>query len=156
MVERAHRQMKDSLKARMAGPAWPDHLPWVLLGLRAAPKEDSGISSAELVLGAPLVLPGQLLDAPEPPATVFLEHVRSPLLLPPTRPLKQNPPAAPTALLQAQFVYIRRGGSTPPLVPPYTGPYAVISRGEKTFTLQVGDTAETVSVDRLFRSGRSL
>ncbi len=32
-----------------------------VLGLRAAPKEDSAVSSAELVTGTPLVLPGQLL-----------------------------------------------------------------------------------------------
>ena len=35
-----HRQLKDSLRARLASTDWPSHLPWVLLGLRAAPKED--------------------------------------------------------------------------------------------------------------------
>jgi hypothetical protein len=59
MIERAHRQLKDSLRTRLAGVHWPQHLPWVLLGLRAAPNEDSGASSAELVLGAPLTLPDQ-------------------------------------------------------------------------------------------------
>ena len=42
MVERVHRQLKDALRAREAGADWPDHLPWVLLGLRAAPKETTG------------------------------------------------------------------------------------------------------------------
>jgi hypothetical protein len=46
-----HRRLKDALKARLAGPDWPLHLPWVLLGLRAAPREDSGVSAAELVYG---------------------------------------------------------------------------------------------------------
>ncbi len=50
MVERAHRQLKDALRAHQAANYWPEHLPWVLLGLRAAPKEDSGVSSAEMVL----------------------------------------------------------------------------------------------------------
>jgi transposase InsO family protein len=67
MVERCHRQLKDALRARSAANDWPDHLPWVLLGLRAAPKEDSAVSSAEMVLGDPLVLPGQLLAGEEPP-----------------------------------------------------------------------------------------
>ncbi len=53
LVERAHRQLKEALKSRLAGTALPDHLPWVLLGLRAVPKDDSNISSAELVYGAP-------------------------------------------------------------------------------------------------------
>ncbi len=37
-----HMQIKDALPARGAGPAWHSHLPWVLMGQRAAPKEDSG------------------------------------------------------------------------------------------------------------------
>ncbi len=51
MVERAHPQVKEALRARAAQNDWPAHLPWVLLGLRVAPKEDSGVSSAELVYG---------------------------------------------------------------------------------------------------------
>jgi hypothetical protein len=35
--------------------------------LRAAPKEDSAVSSAEMVLGDPLVLRGQPPTAGEPP-----------------------------------------------------------------------------------------
>ncbi len=59
MVDRCHRQLKEALRAWLAANDWPDHLPWVLLGMRAAPKEDSAVSSAEMVLGEPLVLPGQ-------------------------------------------------------------------------------------------------
>ena len=39
MVERFHRQLKDALRARLQGQDWVSQLPWVLLGLRAAPKE---------------------------------------------------------------------------------------------------------------------
>ena len=46
-MERFRRQLKNSLRARLAGPDWYLHLPWVLLGLRIAPKEISNISSAE-------------------------------------------------------------------------------------------------------------
>ena len=42
MVERYHRQLKEALRSRSSGSAWLEHLPWVLVGLRAAPKEDSG------------------------------------------------------------------------------------------------------------------
>ena len=34
-----------------------------MLGIRAAPKEDSAVSAAETVYGSPLSLPGQLLTA---------------------------------------------------------------------------------------------
>ncbi len=59
LVERTHRQLKDALQSREAGVNWSAHLPWVLLGLRAAPKEVSRISSAEAVFGQTLVFPGE-------------------------------------------------------------------------------------------------
>ncbi|GFR95202.1 Pol polyprotein [Elysia marginata] len=39
LVERFHRTLKGALRARLQGPNWADELPWVLLGLRTAPKE---------------------------------------------------------------------------------------------------------------------
>ena len=59
-----------------SGGDWVSHLPWVLLGLRMVPKEDSNLSSTELVYGAPLVTPGKILGVPEPPPVVFREAVR--------------------------------------------------------------------------------
>ena len=38
------RQLKEALGARTAGGDWASHLPWVLLGMRVAPKEDSILS----------------------------------------------------------------------------------------------------------------
>lgn len=66
LVERFHRQLKEALGARLGGRSWLDHLPWVLLGLRSAPKEEAAVSSAEAALGTSLQLPGQpfLLTAP--------------------------------------------------------------------------------------------
>jgi hypothetical protein len=58
MIERAHGQLKDALRSHLAGEKWVSHLLWVLLGLRAAPKEDSNVSSAELVFGCPVTVPG--------------------------------------------------------------------------------------------------
>jgi transposase InsO family protein len=115
MVERAHRQLKDSLQAWLAGDKWPEHLPWVLLGLRAAPKDSSGISSAELVYGVPLTLPGQLLHPAEPPVETFVEQLRS-IQPPPTRPLlfAQAAASVPQSLMSARFVYVRMRGSGSP------------------------------------------
>ncbi len=68
LVERCHRRLKDVLWARLAALDWPLHLPWVLMGLRAAPTEDTGVSAAEIVSSTPLVLPGQILDTEELPS----------------------------------------------------------------------------------------
>ncbi len=51
MVERFHRRLKDALRARCATANWVDHLPWVLLGLRAAAREDDSSTPAQAVFG---------------------------------------------------------------------------------------------------------
>jgi hypothetical protein len=150
MVERSHRQLKAALRARLAATTWPDHLPWVLLGLRSAPKEDSGISSAELVFGAPVALPGQFVQTAEPPAAFFAEQLQG-TVMPPTRPLSYAQVAAcpPARLMEADFVYVRRGGTVAPLSQLYVGPYRVLDRQPKYFSLQVGGNVEVVTIDRL-------
>jgi len=76
MVERTHRQLKDALRARLAGAHWPEHLPWLLMGLRTATKEDSTVSSAELLYGAPVALPAEFVAAKEPPMEQLVEKLR--------------------------------------------------------------------------------
>lgn len=150
IVERFHRQLKDSLRARLALTDWPSHLPWVLLGLRAAPKEDHNVSAAEMLYGSPIALPGELIEEKEPPATTFLENLRRPIPSSlPTRPLTQTASGLPKNLAAAEFVFVRRGATTSPLAPVYEGPYKVVARGPKVFTLELGGRQEKVSVDRL-------
>jgi len=149
MVERCHRQIKDSLRARLAGARWPEHLPWVLLGLRAAPKEESGISSAEVLFGVPLTLPGQFIAAAEPDVPQLLKQLRDVPVIATRAPSSPPPSEPPAALQHADLVYVRVDGSSPPLAPQYRGPYRVLSRGPKYFSLQIGDQPDTVSVDRL-------
>ena len=38
MVERIHRHLKNSLKARLAAAEWQEHLTWVLLGAVLRPQ----------------------------------------------------------------------------------------------------------------------
>jgi hypothetical protein len=56
-VDRLHRCLKDVLHARSAAATWAEDVPWVLLGLHAQPREDTGLSLAEAVFGALIVLP---------------------------------------------------------------------------------------------------
>jgi len=152
MVERAHRQIKDALRARLAGAEWPLHLPWVLLGLRVAPKEQSGLSSAELVYGAPLTLPGEFLRAPEHPPSDFVQQLRRQPSLAPTvkAPTFAEVVACPSKqLMAAEMVFVRRGAVAPPLAPQYEGPYRVVNRGSKVFELEIGGNRDMVTVDRL-------
>jgi transposase InsO family protein len=152
MVERAHRQVKEALRARAAQNDWPAHLPWVLLGLRTAPKEDSGVSSAELVYGARLNIPGQFPVDQEVSGDKMAAYMKDfPPLPLPTRKLTGPATAStvPDQLMTARYVYVRRGGQGTPLAPPYSGPYQVLRPGEKVFKIAVGDKEEIVTVDRL-------
>ena len=67
MVERSQCQLKAALRARCSDGDWLEHLPWVLLGLCAAPKEEAGVSAAEAKYGHSLVLPSQLQPPPHAP-----------------------------------------------------------------------------------------
>jgi hypothetical protein len=104
MVKCVHRKIKDALCACGAGLAWHSHLPWVLLGLHAVPKEDSMVSSAKLVLEHPFILPRQLLHVPDPP------HVDiAPLPMKPASyaAAADSPPAH---LARVEYMYLRVGG----------------------------------------------
>ncbi len=64
-VQRLHRRLKDALHACAGAATWSDELPFVLLGLRAQLSEDTGLSPAEAVFGAPIVLPNEFLQNEE-------------------------------------------------------------------------------------------
>ena len=151
LVERFHRQLKNALKARACGVDWAKHLPWVLLGIRAAPKEDSAVSAAELVYGTQLSLPGQLLHTEEVPADSTRERVETALqsFTGATRTYAEVVREVPKELSGVSHVYVRRGAVGPPLTQCYSGPYEVLERGPKFFKLQIGKLVEVVSADRL-------
>ncbi|GFN81499.1 Pol polyprotein [Plakobranchus ocellatus] len=154
MVERFHRTLKAALKARLTGNNWVAELPWVLLGLRTAPREDLGYSSAELVYGEPLTVPGEFTPSQASPwsATEFLTAFRDKTqLLKPRATVHHSKPHTylPPSLLTAKYVYIRTDTVMTPLQRPYTGPYTMLAPGEKTFLVDMGGRAERVSIDRL-------
>jgi cleavage and polyadenylation specificity factor subunit 1 len=64
-VKRLHRRLKDALRARAAAATWSEELPFLLLRLRAQPREDTGLSPAEAVFGAQIVLPNEFLPNDE-------------------------------------------------------------------------------------------
>ena len=156
LVERFHRRLKDALRARCAGPDWMDHLPWVMLGIRATPREDSAITPAQAVFGSALVLPGQLVSDPETSLDDFLMQIKSTLSRSENLSTRHNtaadrihPTELPADLLDATHVLVRRDGHVPPLAPLYDGPYTVLRRATQFFTIQLGSREEVVSTSRL-------
>ncbi|BHF80129.1 hypothetical protein SprV_0702325300 [Sparganum proliferum] len=155
MVERFHRQLKASLRAADDPENWTDHLPLVVLGIRSSLKSDLDCSAAELVFGATVRLPGQMIS-PTPRVAVedptnLLHRLRQFL-----RTLSPVPPRPSVSesylekdLATCSHVYLRCDRVRRPLEPPYDGPFRVISRGTKNFRIQRGTREEVVSVDRL-------
>ncbi len=97
-----------------------------------------------------MALRAEFLSTAEPPATDFLKKPQQVEMLA-TRPLSYAEAAArpPATLLLASHVYVRRGGTLPPLWPLYVGPSEVLERADKYFRLAVGGHEETASIDRL-------
>jgi hypothetical protein len=135
LVERLHRQLKEALRSRNCGGKWLDHLSWVLLGVRATPKDLAGVSAAEAVYGAPLTLPGQLVRPPEPSERP---------LIPGTTP----PPGEQAAPVVGSHVFVRRPGKSP-TGPLFDGPFVVKEVKEKVLLVDFGTSQDWVSLERV-------
>ena len=120
LVERFHRHLKSALRARLTGPNWTRELPWVLLGIRTSPKQDLGCSSAEMVYGAPLTVPGEFIPShvKHSNTTQYLQQLWSQVgsLLPvPTSQHDTVLFSVPRNLQCTKFVFIRRDAHCNPL-----------------------------------------
>jgi cleavage and polyadenylation specificity factor subunit 1 len=153
MVERFHHKMKSAIMCH-AGDHWTDSLPIVLLGLRTAYKEDLQASAADLVYGEPLRIPGELVVAvpQDMDSSVFLQQFHSNLNNLRSTPASHH--ANPGTFIHHDLstctdVYLRQDGIRRSLQPPYCGPYPVISRNDKTFTIVIRNKNTTVSADRV-------
>ena len=118
LVERFHRTLKASLKAQLLSLNWVDELPWVLLGIRVVPKDDLRTSSAELVYGEPLMIPGNFTSSNSTPwdATNLVRQKNLPIS---TSAHKTPSGYVPTALRNAKYVCVRLDAHHKPLQNPY-------------------------------------
>ncbi len=139
-VERVHWRLKDALCARPAAATWSEELPFVLLGLRAQPREDTGLSLAEAVFGTPSVLPNEFLQTEEISVDSIIKNFSKTLDAPAFSLPRHNcsiqlASELPAKLLSAPLAWVHCGGIVPPLQPLYDGPYAILRRGPHSFTI---------------------
>lgn len=156
LVERLHRQLKAAIMCH-ANSSWAEVLPWVLLGIRSAWKEDIGASTAELVYGEPLRLPGQFLtEAPGNTADMsdLVDRLRAHMTKLTPQPTawhssSSRPFDIPKDLGTATHVFLREGPGKRSLQAPYTGPHKVLTRDQKTVDIEVNGKRQKVTIDRV-------
>jgi hypothetical protein len=137
-----------------ADQQWTEALALVLLGIRTSFKADLQASVAEIVYGEPLRIPGGLLNPTADP--VETAHLITQLRRHMAR-LRPVPASHHTSsatfvhkdLHNCTHVFLRQDATRRALVPPYSGPYQVLSRREKTPQLLVRGKPVTVSADRV-------
>ncbi len=133
-----------------------DTLPLVLLGIRTSLKEDLHCTTAEILYGLTLRLPGEFVspttslphESPADYVTKLKEAMRRVTSSSPHHH-SQRTTYVNEALKTCTHVFVRRDAVKRPLQQPYDGPYKVVDRSNKFFTLEVHGKSNTVSIDRL-------
>nr|XP_023015222.1 uncharacterized protein LOC111504763 [Leptinotarsa decemlineata] len=141
MVERLHRQLKALIKC-LQFDRWTHTLPTALQGIRAAWKEDLQATSAEMMYREPLRLPDEFLlttstgdiDDSADFTRELRQHFQALRPVSGTRHVERKLFVFKD-LATASHVLVRHDASGGPLQLPYDGPYEVVSRAEKHFTL---------------------
>ena len=140
-LERWHRCLKNSLRSRLLGRQnWVAELPWVLLGLRAAPNLDTGVSPALMVTGQLPALPGHLVIPRDdiPNHSAFSERLSEakraqPFIGNPWHGGESSLHYTLQNLAEAAEVLVRRDRLQSSLAPKFDGPFRVVSRSNKQF-----------------------
>ena len=130
-----------------------DLLTLVLLGIRSAVKQDLSTSTAELVYGTTLRLPGEFFTSssqqtvlnPAEYVTQLKTHMQTIRAKSPRLPNRKS--SIDGALLTCTHVFVRCDAVRKPLQPPYDGPYPVCK--EKYYIVELKGRTDSISIDRI-------
>ena len=128
-------------------------LPFVLLGIRTAFKEDIRCTTAELVYGSTLRLPGEFFNQSKseqtPDRATYATQLKTAmrcLKAAPTRQPQHHQTYVSNELTTCTHVFIRHDAQ---LQPPYDGPFQVLKRSPKFYTVDYKGKQTTISLDCL-------
>lgn len=154
MIERTHRVIKAALKCRSSAD-WVGELPTVLLGMRAAVKEDLNATSSELVYGETIRLPGEFFETctEQQPSSDFVvqlrRHFQSMRTTETHHHTRTTPTFIPKKLASCSHVFVRHDAVRSPLQKPYDGPYEVVSRNSNKFVVLIKGKQLVININRL-------
>ncbi|GBN64297.1 hypothetical protein AVEN_26198-1 [Araneus ventricosus] len=150
-TERFHRILKAAIIAHN-NVKWTESLPTVLLGLRSAIRDDTNNSIEDMVYGTNLRLPGELFVEPSSklyPET-FVGKLQS--YMNNLKPIKTQHPTSQKIfvhkdLKSSSHVFVRIDRVKKSLEPAYEGPFPVLTRQDKYFTVTIKGKNVNISVD---------
>lgn len=155
-IERVHRILKVALRSLDDENSWFSHLPRIILALNNLPVDQNSFTPFQMLVGqagqisgtCPLEQPDNFSTPDLPEVHAFFEcmaqHRKK------ARKLPDNKHYIEDALWTCKAVWVLNNAPAGPLAPRYTGPYKVLSRNEKFFTI-LHDTqgVYNASIDRL-------
>ncbi|XP_037827262.1 uncharacterized protein LOC119615258, partial [Lucilia sericata] len=153
IIERWHRSLKASLMCHN-NKNWLEVLPTVLIGLRSSIREDIKATPAEIVYGTTIRLPCDLLQNSKDssPNDEFVQNLKAQMNM--LKPVDIKHKSNKTVFLHKNLescshVFVRTDAVRKPLQQPYDGPYRVLKKTDKFFTLDVNGSSKVISIDRL-------
>lgn len=133
---------------------WTEILPTVLLGLRSVIRSDTNHSVAQMVYGTNIRLPGEFFDKPtvsidSDTFVTQLQNYMEQLKPMPTKQATQKTIFVHKDLKSCSHVFIRVDRVKKPLEPAYQGPFLVVNKYDKYYTLLIKGKNVNISIDRL-------
>lgn len=156
LIENWHRHLKASIKCHLikSGGRWTDVINTVLFGMRSSFRPDIGASIAELVYGCNIRLPGQMLGKTNDCSSgfEFVNNLRQCMnQLIPTQTSRHGSKSifVNKDLVKSDYVFVRNDFVRTGFQPSYDGPYKVLQKHDKYFSVTVKGRDINVSLDRL-------
>ncbi|XP_066990858.1 uncharacterized protein [Macrobrachium rosenbergii] len=134
--------------ARCTAEDWKYQLPWVLLGLRTAPRADGTPSTAEKTYGESLMVPGELVtEDRHNPSVQRLRDIVSKFAPCKRTYTDRSATFTPPGLASTTHVFVRDDTVRPPLTRPYRGHFRVLEQDTKAFLFALHGRDDWVSID---------
>lgn len=153
LVERFQKKLKKSLVVKENSTNWIDNLPLTLLSIRNIIKEGHSWKPAEIVFSAPLLLPGHFFWKWHilwnyNLTLYFIQELKNRCCNHKSHLLEIQPNTC-THQQICEYVFVWDDAVKTQLSTNYQGPYKVLHKSDKYFTIEKGNISDTVAIDIL-------